>query len=146
MTTLQDFRRLKEEYDSKLKEDGLSAFREEFSKFFAEHPDIKAIRWHQYTPYFNDGEECVFDVYPPDVFPYPSPQKEKPLDEFEDEGDNIEDPDEDPDDDGWEYFPRIVRSFWGSLDDTTLFQAVFGDHVRVTATREGFTVEEYDHD
>lgn len=146
MTTLQDFRRLKQEYDSKLKEDGLSAFREEFSKFFEGHPDIKSIRWHQYTPYFNDGEECVFDVYPPDVFRYPSPKKEKSLDEFEDEGDNIEDLDADTDDDGWEYFPGEVKSFWGSLDDSTIFQAVFGDHVRVTATREGFTIEEYDHD
>ena len=24
---------------------------------------VKAITWHQYTPYFNDGEPCEFNVY-----------------------------------------------------------------------------------
>lgn len=24
---------------------------------------VKAITWHQYTPYFNDGEPCEFSVY-----------------------------------------------------------------------------------
>ena len=24
---------------------------------------IKAVTWHQYTPYFNDGEPCEFSVY-----------------------------------------------------------------------------------
>jgi hypothetical protein len=25
-------------------------------------PSIEAIRWRQYTPYFNDGEACIFGV------------------------------------------------------------------------------------
>lgn len=25
-------------------------------------PDVKAIHWTQYTPYFNDGEPCVFNT------------------------------------------------------------------------------------
>ncbi|WPH58224.1 hypothetical protein SEA_ALONE_136 [Streptomyces phage Alone3] len=32
-------------------------FKEEFYK------GIKAVTWHQYTPYFNDGEPCEFSVY-----------------------------------------------------------------------------------
>lgn len=36
----------------------LRAFRE----FFETNPDIVALRWHQYTPYFNDGDACVFEV------------------------------------------------------------------------------------
>ena len=25
-------------------------------------PALKAIRWNQYTPYFNDGDPCTFSV------------------------------------------------------------------------------------
>lgn len=28
---------------------------------------VEAVRWHQYTPYFNDGEACTFNVYEPEV-------------------------------------------------------------------------------
>jgi len=33
-----------------------------FPDFFKAHPEIKVIYWTQYTPYFNDGEPCVFSV------------------------------------------------------------------------------------
>lgn len=26
-------------------------------------PHVEAVRWEQYTPYFNDGEACVFNIY-----------------------------------------------------------------------------------
>lgn len=29
------------------------------------HPMISAVRWHQYTPYFNDGDPCEFGVSRP---------------------------------------------------------------------------------
>lgn len=32
-------------------------------QFFVETPKIKAVVWDQYTPYFNDGEECTFSVH-----------------------------------------------------------------------------------
>lgn len=30
-------------------------------------PQVEAIKWAQYTPYFNDGDECVFAVHEPGV-------------------------------------------------------------------------------
>lgn len=33
-----------------------------FDSFFKKHPEVLAVGWTQYTPYFNDGEECVFSV------------------------------------------------------------------------------------
>ena len=30
--------------------------------FMNSHSNIKAIGWTQYTPYFNDGDECIFRV------------------------------------------------------------------------------------
>jgi hypothetical protein len=34
---------------------------------FKKYPKINAIGWNQYTPYFNDGEECEFEVHEPAV-------------------------------------------------------------------------------
>ena len=34
-----------------------------FDSFFSAHPQVNTIHWTQYTPYFNDGDECVFSVY-----------------------------------------------------------------------------------
>jgi hypothetical protein len=34
----------------------------------------------------------------------------------------------------------------GSSEMEDVMQAMFGDHVKVIATREGFDVEDYDHD
>ncbi len=33
-----------------------------FVDFFDQNPLIKVIGWAQYTPYFNDGDACVFSV------------------------------------------------------------------------------------
>lgn len=33
--------------------------------FFDECPKIQAVVWSQYTPYFNDGDECIFRVNTP---------------------------------------------------------------------------------
>lgn len=33
--------------------------------FFEECPKVQAVVWNQYTPYFNDGDECVFSVNSP---------------------------------------------------------------------------------
>lgn len=39
---------------------------ERFSPLLAavlDQPGILAVRWNQYTPYFNDGEPCEFNIY-----------------------------------------------------------------------------------
>ena len=30
-------------------------------------PDLLRLEWVQYTPYFNDGDECIFNVHPIDI-------------------------------------------------------------------------------
>lgn len=40
-------------------------FNEIIKLFFDECPKIQAVIWTQYTPYFNDGDECVFSVNEP---------------------------------------------------------------------------------
>jgi len=55
---LEDYSAMKAEFQKKAK----VALHEEFKNFFESYPEIKSIVWNQYTPYFNDGEECVFSV------------------------------------------------------------------------------------
>lgn len=40
-------------------------FHEIIKLFFDECPKVQAVIWSQYTPYFNDGEECIFSINQP---------------------------------------------------------------------------------
>lgn len=40
-------------------------FNEIIKLFFEECPKVQAVVWSQYTPYFNDGDECIFRVNEP---------------------------------------------------------------------------------
>lgn len=51
-----------EDAKREIQEKGASALKELFSEFFKAHPEARSIVWTQYTPYFNDGEPCVFGV------------------------------------------------------------------------------------
>ena len=43
--------------------EGKDALSVAFKDFFASTPGVKSVFWDQYTPYFNDGDECVFHVH-----------------------------------------------------------------------------------
>lgn len=125
-----------------VKDVAIPAFKEAFSELFAAHPDLVAVRWEQYTPYFNDGEPCHFGVNSPYV---------KMKDTEEDAGDY---------EDGFEYVstwsledkPESLRNAYKAVDelfkllDNDTAEAAFGDHSQITATRDGFTVDECNHD
>src|SRR5579885_1140821 len=119
---------LKEAYDKKLEEAGEDAVKEVFKEFFDKYPRAESITWVQYTPYFNDGEED---------------EGEEDDDEWYDDWDSYglahsEDPE-----------LKAIGEDFGTLEDTVpedVMEKVFGDHVRITATREGFEVREFDHD
>lgn len=49
----------KMEFEKKMK----GAFKDIFKTFFRDFPEIIAVGWNQYTPYFNDGDTCVFGVH-----------------------------------------------------------------------------------
>ena len=103
-------------------------FHEGSVKLFEDNPDLVKITWRQYTPYFNDGDTCVFSANHTyaDVFT-------KATSEDEDEClENVGD------------FPK-VEEFLEQFTDDDMF-ALFGDHVKVIVTSEGIEVEDYDHD
>lgn len=117
-----------------------------FTDFFEKNPTVEAIRWRQYTPYFNDGDACTFGVH---EFSF------KTADMNEDHGDysdGFEDQwfwsDGGKRVDPWENERKAVSDFNGEVGKIPdeVFEETFGDHCIVTATRDGFEVDEYDHD
>ena len=115
-----------------------NAIGEEFTKFFDKHPEIKSVTWTQYTPYFMDGDACVFGVNLPEV-------AQVKLTDSTDEDKELQWGSEE-----YKAHEKAVESalkdlrFITSCDEA--FKAAFDDHVKITATREGFEVDEYSHD
>lgn len=111
-----------------------------FKLIFKEYQDIERIIWVQYTPYFNDGDPCVFKYRSLDAYPFgfsetPEAQEEG-LDGTKWYGD---------------YFPTDKYPLLKQMDDVfreseDLLLFMFGDHVEVTVTRDGLTVDWYEHD
>lgn len=116
----------------------LSSIFEKHSKtLFADHPIIVSFGWAQYTPYFNDGEECVFGTHA--EYPDMNGCQEGYLDkEYREE----------LGEDGvirWDNAYKAVKLFLGYFDRED-YREMFGDHVSVLVTRDGVTVEHYEHE
>jgi hypothetical protein len=138
-------------------------FKETTKEFFDKNPAITAVIWTQYTPYFNDGDTCEFAVHEPYF------TNAKNLDDITRWGE-YEGEDEENEwsmelwsltsDSDWakearskidmtqinlpsiSKFSQLIQS----SDMEEVMEAMFGDHVRVVATREGFDVDDHDHD
>lgn len=149
---LEELKKMNEELsDLKAKhlERAKAVFGDVTKKLFDTHTKLESFKWQQYTPYFNDGEECVFSAntdyisingnesdmnytdktvtdYSGNKSPYP--QKEN---EF--------------------YNPELsaaendVKDFLNTVGDDSLRQ-MFGDHVEITVTRDGVDVYTYEHE
>lgn len=140
----------KEELTSQLRGDFAPMLKPLFEK---SNGKIESITWNQYTPYFNDGDECTFSTN----FDYFSINGENVDDidaldwriryHIEDDKEKIEKYPLQPE---WDFeLYRIVEEFkeiLNSIDDE-FYKDLFGDHVEVTVKSDG-TVEtkEYDHD
>lgn len=130
---------LKEAYVVK----GKSVIKEMLQEFFKENPDVHMIYWLQYTPYFNDGDACVFSVNDICVS-----DKDLDVDQLSDwiHEHNWKD------ETSWKLNDEKVNTDLRKLN--TLFGAhsetleeLFGDHCSVVCYRDGeIHIEEYEHD
>ena len=75
-------------------------FNEIIKLFFEECPKVQAVVWSQYTPYFNDGDECIFRVNDPHFV----------VEGFDPE--NLEDPYAYDDDEAYSTLKVPFRSNW----------------------------------
>lgn len=140
------------------KEDSLSKeVLKEMKKLMTNNPLLVGVRWTQFTPHFNDGEPCVFDMYGPEI-------------KFDE---SIVSLGEDAYNQGFvdtyylteEFFEKRVDIL--NMDRIAALQkavkevgklyehlysmsrtmdAMFGDGYQVTITKDGVEAEEYDHD
>jgi hypothetical protein len=117
---------------------------------FAESKRIESIGWRQYTPYFNDGDECVFGVHNDDLTingtdDYDGDEneiafiKEKTWDGkkwvVNTELDTHE----------FKILKQIQKVLRSIPDD--FYKDLFGDHVKVTIYKDGrIETDEYEHD
>jgi hypothetical protein len=62
---MKDLTKLKQDYEKALREKGQEIMKSAVEAFFAANPKINGVAWTQYTPYFNDGDECHFGVHGP---------------------------------------------------------------------------------
>ena len=164
---LNDLIAAQEALAAKFREEAQALFKDVTKEFFTTNPGVNKFSWHQYTPYFNDGDECVFGVNSPTF--------------TNAEGDDLEDVT------GWGEYDGDNEAVWAtdnlswvlnrgreyhkesaalieanggvnvesceafstmlqSDEMSPVLLAMFENHVKVIATVDGFEVEEYDHD
>lgn len=137
-----------ETYRKMVQTQGESVVKEAMKEFFNENPSVLAVKWPQFTPYFNDGDECRFSVGEPYVLVR--------LAENEDS--------EDYDVEVFNDVECTVQGKWGeTIKDRTIsnnvaelssflyslqdeLKLIFGDHAEITVTPDSITIDEYDHD
>jgi hypothetical protein len=165
-TTFDQFIVDQVEMQLKFEEQARAMFKEITKEFFEKNPGITGVVWTQYTPYFNDGDTCVFRVGEPTF-------TNAPIDElssisygeyggdtegvwaaesvghvltstyewYKETADLIK-ASGGVDAESCNLFAKAVCS--GLMED--VMKAMFGDHIKVIATRDGFDVDGYDHD
>lgn len=160
-TLIEEQRALK----AKFQTEAQAMFKDTMKEFFDKNPGITALKWTQYTPYFNDGDPCEFRVN--DVY-----YTNAPADELENVNDWGEY--EGEDESVWvasnikhtlssKYYEEeaakilaaggvdedscnLIDKMISSSEMEEIMEEMFGDHVQVTATREGFDITEHSHD
>jgi len=141
---------LKKEYQSAAQ----AEFKEQLAALFAEHPRLTSFAWTQYTPHFNDGDTCEFGVHldEPDINGYRYYD-----DEGDGQGENLIQLGKETIYDGrvFKDNPNVDRDAVKTVNavidflrtfEKDIYQEMFGDHVKVNASRSGITTEEYSHD
>lgn len=145
--SLRDVHAKLEEARNNMKKTGRDALAEAFKEFFNLNPDITALKWSQYTPYFNDGDPCTFRRHEMEI------QSPLARDKYSEK--NGQEPDTEAFYDDYCLTEESQRELTSSLKslgeledilDDELMETVFGDGVTVIATIDGFEIDQCDHE
>lgn len=126
-------------------------------------PGVEAVKWEQYTPYFNDGEACEFgwDEGPRVRVAGDDEEAGEYSDGYRTEFVEVHYNPKAPvgSSERWTETPVVIEgvdtdAITKALNDLAkefahqevLLRKTFGDPAEVTATKAGFEVEHYDHD
>lgn len=143
----KQFNESRAEFQTKIKE----AFKAELATLtFPER--IKSVGWVQYTPYFNDGDVCTFSVNLDHLFINRNSKDDLPEEEdyfneyiykrINGKYEQLPNPNLDIE---CANFISAVINVVGQVPEE-IMKEVFGDHVTVHYTRDGFEVEDYEHE
>jgi len=136
MNKFERINEAKKAYQEAVRSVGKDDFWDLFKPLFEKYPFVVAVKWKQFTPYFNDGDVCRFSVR--EMF-------FKLQDTAEDAGDY---------EDGFDYSYGLKGEQKQAADafedvigvDEETMEMVFGEHSEVTVDKDGITVEDYsDH-
>lgn len=155
MTTLESIKE-KLAVIAKQKQEMVEALRKDFAPMFKElfeksKGKINSFSWTQYTPYFNDGEECIFSVNTEYGFKINGEDSEEmySLDwriKYYLRGETNEYPLQ-PE---WDLeLYKLVEELQYIISSVPedFMKDLFGDHVEVTINSDGkIDTEEYEHD
>ena len=114
-----------------LKEAGTGVLKDLLAPLFEKFPEVAAVSWTQYTPYFNDGDPCTFRS-----------NHDEPAVLDKEDAENEEWDAESFDWESEEF--KMARELLGALSEDDM-EDLFGDGYRIIVTRDGVDVEEYDH-
>ena len=158
---------------TKMVNEAKNSFKEIVKEIFNNHPSLESFSWVQYTPYFNDGDACVFSANTDSIYINDEDDTTNihGIERFVEEVLNKENTIKRLNSEMYksshkEYYQYRIKEIESanlddlkvklnmvkditdvltSMDDDTL-QEVFGDHVKVVVTRDGIEIEEYEHD
>lgn len=156
---LKSLRAKREELAKQITQQSKTLFKQASLTLFEEYPNIIRYGWTQYTPYFNDGDTCEFgsNHYDPYIV-FTSSEDYDPKDfthwdfEFGDYDyfdytggyNNKKKKELTPEKEAEYKAGNAVKDFLKNFDDTDML-SMFGDHQIVDVSKEGVTVEEYEH-
>ena len=146
-TLIEDYNKMRAEFTKKCQAEITVLLQDIFKEF----PELNVIKWTQYTPYFNDGEECIFSVNDP-IFSNCDPEDENLTSyDYGGEDENV-----------WvmvgynhddKSIPKGLPAVYKKLEKIIQSDAMadvmkdaFGDHSEITVSRGGIQVTDYDHD
>ncbi len=136
-------------------EQSKAAFNKMIKVFFETTPEIVRVVWTQYTPHFCDGDPCRFGVHEPSFY------RAEDADEDDYEFNPYAEPGSWCDQSSKDIYAEVIKTdprfkvvqkniekFYKmfNLVDYEYFEMMFGDGVQVTATKDGFDIDEYSHD
>jgi hypothetical protein len=174
---LNDIQKQIEKLEKQAQKESSKLISKGFKDIFKKYPDLKSFSWTQYTPYFNDGDECVFSAHTDYISINGSEQDESTY-ELRQFLDVLHNPKKEiaalqkrieeckKEKYGYSYLEdEINRIESGSIDETKnrlailedigqilssidedCYKSIFGDHVRVTVTKDGWSTESYEHE
>lgn len=157
-----EIRQKQEELAEQSRKIGKDLFRKGADDIFKSFPEAKAFAWTQYTPYFNDGDECLFSVntYNTCVFETEDISEEWVQARNDDLGYAFELYGRT---DGYGKDSDYFKKYYGNIPEwklaagvavNGLIQAIpegtmrdmFGDHIKVIVTPDDILVEDFAHD